>query len=73
MSLVTYVTDRPGHDRRYAIDYQKAETELGYEPAETFETGFARTIDWYLAEESWWRSVMDGSYRDWLDKNYSTR
>ena len=73
MSLVTYVTDRPGHDRRYAIDYRKASSELGYEPSETFETGFSRTIDWYLASEEWWRSVMDGSYRDWLEKNYSTR
>jgi dTDP-glucose 4,6-dehydratase len=73
MSLVTYVADRLGHDRRYAIDYRKAASELGYEPIETFETGFSRTIDWYLAEESWWRSVMDGSYRDWIDKNYSAR
>jgi dTDP-glucose 4,6-dehydratase len=67
------VTDRPGHDRRYAIDYRKAAGELDYEPAETFETGFAKTLDWYLGHEGWWRTVMDGSYRTWLDTNYGTR
>ena len=72
-SLITYVTDRPGHDRRYAIDYRKANSELGYSPSETFETGFAKTIDWYLGNEPWWRAVMDGSYRDWIEANYSTR
>lgn len=72
-TLITYVTDRPGHDRRYAIDYSKAQSQLGYEPMETFQTGFARTIDWYLAEESWWRAVTDGSYRDWIETNYASR
>lgn len=72
-SLITYVTDRPGHDRRYAIDYSKAHSELGYEPVETFQTGFARTIDWYLAEVAWWQAVTDGSYRDWIETNYSSR
>ncbi|MBC01998.1 MAG: dTDP-glucose 4,6-dehydratase [Phycisphaerae bacterium] len=71
--LISHVTDRPGHDRRYAIDYSKAEAELGYVPEHTFSTGFERTIDWYLAEEAWWRSVMDGSYRDWIDTNYQGR
>jgi dTDP-glucose 4,6-dehydratase len=72
-SLITYVKDRPGHDRRYAIDARKAERELGYRPRESFETGFAKTIDWYLANESWWRAVMDGSYRQWIETNYGRR
>jgi dTDP-glucose 4,6-dehydratase len=72
-SLITYVKDRPGHDRRYAIDARKAERELGYRPHETFESGFAKTIDWYLANESWWRGVMDGSYRSWIESNYAHR
>lgn len=63
-TLKLNVTDRPGHDRRYAIDERKAARELGYAPANTFEKGFARTIDWYLANEPWWRSVMDRSYRE---------
>ena len=73
MSLVTYVEDRPGHDRRYAIDYTKAKRELGYEPEETFETGFRKTLDWYLGNGDWWSSVMDGSYRDWMSTNYASR
>ena len=72
-SLITYVKDRPGHDRRYAIDYNKAKVECGYGPQETFESGFARTIGWYLAYEPWWRAVMDGSYRDWIETNYTSR
>ncbi len=69
-SLITYVKDRPGHDRRYAIDPTKANNELGYQPAETFETGIRRTLQWYLENESWWRAVMDGSYRQWIEKQY---
>ena len=69
-SLVTFVTDRPGHDRRYALDGGKIARELGFTPAETFETGLARTVDWYLANESWWRGVMDGSYRQWVKEWY---
>jgi dTDP-glucose 4,6-dehydratase len=72
-SLVTYVKDRPGHDRRYAIDPAKARTELGYAPVETFESGLAKTVAWYLANEGWWRAVMDGSYRDWINSNYASR
>ncbi|MDZ4831194.1 MAG: dTDP-glucose 4,6-dehydratase [Phycisphaerae bacterium] len=72
-TLMTYVKDRPGHDRRYAIDARKAEQELGYRPVETFASGFAKTIDWYLANERWWRAVMDGSYRAWIDANYADR
>ena len=72
-SLKTYVTDRPGHDRRYAIDETKIRTELGYAPARDFREGFASTLDWYLANEDWWRAVMDGSYRNWIDRNYGGR
>jgi len=70
-SLISFVKDRPGHDWRYAIDASLAESELGYTPRESFETGFRRTLDWMLRNENWWRSVMDGSYRDWISKNYS--
>ena len=62
--------DRPGHDRRYAIDPTVLATTLGFEPRETLHTGLARTVDWYLANESWWRSVMDGSYRHWIERQY---
>lgn len=70
VSLVTFVADRPGHDRRYAIDAEKSRRELGYEPLGSFETGIRKTIAWYLGNEAWWRRVMDGSYRRWLEKNY---
>lgn len=60
--LITYVTDRPGHDRRYAIDATKLETELGWRAQESFETGLARTIDWYLANEGWWRPILQSRY-----------
>ena len=69
--LNTYVKDRAGHDRRYAIDATKITTELGYNPIETFKTGIRKTVDWYLCNEQWWRNVMDGSYHNWLDKNNS--
>lgn len=72
-SLVTFVRDRPGHDRRYAIDPRKARAELGYAPRETFESGLAKTVAWYLANEKWWRAVMDGSYRGWIEHNYAAR
>ncbi|SEN44232.1 dTDP-glucose 4,6-dehydratase [Halomonas caseinilytica] len=61
--LITFVADRPGHDVRYAIDASKLERELGWVPAETFETGLAKTVDWYLANREWWQRVQDGSYR----------
>jgi dTDP-glucose 4,6-dehydratase len=70
-SLITFVQDRLGHDWRYAIDATKSENELNYEPRENFDSGLARTIDWMLANEAWWRAVMDGSYRNWLEKNYA--
>ncbi len=60
--LITYVTDRPGHDLRYAIDASKIERELGWKPCETFESGIRKTVEWYLANESWWQRVKDGSY-----------
>ena len=61
--LITHVADRPGHDLRYAIDASKIERELGWTPEETFETGLRKTVEWYLANESWWRNVLDGSYQ----------
>jgi dTDP-glucose 4,6-dehydratase len=72
-SLKTYVTDRPGHDRRYAIDETKARADLGYVPARDFTTGFAATLKWYLDNEAWWRAVLDGSYRTWVETNYAAR
>ena len=72
-SLITHVTDRPGHDRRYAIDFRRAASDLGYAPEESFESGFAKTINWYLEQENWWKSVMDGSYKSWLTTNYASR
>ncbi|MBU0484152.1 MAG: dTDP-glucose 4,6-dehydratase [Proteobacteria bacterium] len=70
LNLLTHVKDRPGHDRRYAIDATRIKAELGYQPMETFETGIRKTVEWYLQNESWWRQVMDGSYQDWLAQNY---
>ncbi len=72
-SLKTTVADRPGHDRRYAIDETKARAELGYTPARSFEQGFAATLAWYLDNETWWRAVLDGSYRTWVAQNYAAR
>ncbi len=69
--LITYVKDRPGHDRRYAIDASFSRQELGYAPKESFESGIRKTLDWYLSHEPWWRGVMDGSYRDWIDLQYT--
>jgi dTDP-glucose 4,6-dehydratase len=70
-SLITFVKDRLGHDWRYAIDAEKSTSELGYSPHESFESGLGKTLQWMIANEVWWRSVMDGSYRDWLEKNYA--
>ncbi|WP_343590500.1 dTDP-glucose 4,6-dehydratase [Paracidovorax wautersii] len=67
---ITYVTDRPGHDRRYAIDARKLERELGWKPAETFDTGIRKTVEWYLAHEDWVANVQSGGYRDWVAKQY---
>ena len=70
---VKYVTDRPGHDRRYAIDASKIERELNWKPAETFATGIRKTVEWYLANASWVANVQSGSYRDWVTANYAER
>ena len=70
---ITYVADRPGHDRRYAIDARKLERELGWKPAETFETGIRKTVQWYLDNAAWVEGVQSGSYREWVEKNYSAR
>lgn len=70
---ITYVADRPGHDRRYAIDARKIERELGWKPAETFETGIRKTVQWYLSNEEWVRNVQSGDYMKWMERNYSQR
>ncbi len=70
-SQITYVKDRPGHDRRYAIDATKLERELGWRPAETFESGIYKTVEWYLSNKEWTDGVLTGSYRDWVNKHYA--
>jgi dTDP-glucose 4,6-dehydratase len=67
------VTDRPGHDRRYAIDASKIERELGWKPAETFDTGIRKTVQWYLENHDWVANVQSGAYREWVEKNYTER
>lgn len=71
--LITFVKDRPGHDRRYAIDIRKARRELAFEAAETLESGMARTVSWYLEHEDCWRAILGGSYRDWVRRQYGER
>jgi dTDP-glucose 4,6-dehydratase len=71
--LITHVTDRPGHDRRYAIDARKIERELGWRPAETFRSGIRKTVQWYLAHADWVAEVQSGAYRDWVSRNYGDR
>jgi dTDP-glucose 4,6-dehydratase len=71
--LITYVQDRPGHDRRYAIDASKITRELGWTPAEQFETGLRKTVEWYLENSAWVSSVRTGAYRDWIAENYAER
>jgi dTDP-glucose 4,6-dehydratase len=70
---ISYVKDRPGHDRRYAIDARKLERELGWKPAETFETGMRKTVDWYLNHQDWVSDVTSGEYRKWVETNYAQR
>jgi len=67
---ITYVTDRPGHDRRYAIDATKINRELGWKPAETFETGIRKTVQWYLDNQEWVKNITTGAYKDWVTKQY---
>ena len=71
--LITFVTDRPGHDRRYAIDARKIERELGWRPAETFRTGIRKTVQWYLEHPQWVADVQSGAYREWVAANYGAR
>ncbi|MTW14122.1 dTDP-glucose 4,6-dehydratase [Pseudoduganella eburnea] len=68
---ITFVKDRPGHDKRYAIDASKLERELGWKPAETFETGIRKTVQWYLANADWVQNVTSGNYRNWVEKQYA--
>jgi dTDP-glucose 4,6-dehydratase len=70
--LITYVKDRPGHDRRYAIDARKIERELGWKPRETFESGLHKTVEWYLKNDGWVKDVTSGSYRQWIATQYAT-
>ncbi|MDA7417768.1 dTDP-glucose 4,6-dehydratase [Xenophilus arseniciresistens] len=70
---ISHVTDRPGHDRRYAIDARKLERELGWKPAETFDTGIRKTVQWYLANQEWVANVQSGGYRDWVARQYGDR
>jgi dTDP-glucose 4,6-dehydratase len=69
--LITYVKDRPGHDRRYAIDARRIEREIGWEPRETFESGLRKTVQWYLQNEEWVQDVTSGGYRKWIATQYS--
>jgi dTDP-glucose 4,6-dehydratase len=71
--LITFVTDRAGHDLRYAIDSSKVRKELGWEPTLTFEEGLKKTVDWYIANELWLRNVVNGEYGRYYEKQYSNR
>jgi len=73
LDQIVHVADRPGHDRRYAIDARKIERELGWKPAETFDTGIRKTVQWYLEHDDWVRNVQSGDYLRWLDTNYADR
>lgn len=72
-SLITYVTDRPGHDMRYAIDPTKIKNELGWYPETTFEEGIAKTVEWYLANKKWWERIVSGEYMNYYEKMYNGR
>jgi len=72
-NLITFVKDRPGHDRRYAIDAHKIEGELKWHPRETFESGIRKTIFWYLENDEWTKEVTSGAYRQWVEKQYASR
>jgi dTDP-glucose 4,6-dehydratase len=71
--LINFVTDRPGHDWRYAMDTRKIEAELGWQPQESFESGLRKTVEWYLANPEWVASVRSGDYRKWIETNYVSR
>jgi len=70
---ISFVKDRPGHDRRYAIDGSKLRAELGWTPAETFDSGLAKTVRWYLDHAAWVEEVTSGAYRTWVEANYARR
>ena len=70
-ALITYVTDRPGHDKRYAIDANKLKNELGWEPSLQFEEGLAKTIAWYLSNEQWMDNITSGDYQKYYEQQYS--
>ena len=67
---ITFVKDRPGHDQRYAIDASRLERELGWKPAETFDTGIRKTVQWYLQNQEWVANITSGAYRDWVNTQY---
>jgi dTDP-glucose 4,6-dehydratase len=71
--LITFVKDRPGHDRRYAIDCTKLQSELGWVPKESFRSGIRKTVEWYLENAKWVEKVVNGQYRDWIGENYGSR
>jgi dTDP-glucose 4,6-dehydratase len=71
--LMTYVPDRPGHDKRYAIDASRIERELGWKPVETFETGLRKTVQWFLSNKEWVQGVTSGDYQNWINQNYVQR
>ncbi len=70
---ITYVADRPGHDRRYAIDAAKMNRELSWEPQETFESGIRKTVEWYLVNTQWVENVKSGNYKTWIEQQYGER
>jgi dTDP-glucose 4,6-dehydratase len=72
-ALIKFVTDRPGHDQRYAMDIRKIRSELGWAPKESFESGIRKTVDWYLANRRWVEGVQTGAYKSWVEKNYGAR
>jgi dTDP-glucose 4,6-dehydratase len=72
-ALMTFVKDRPGHDRRYAICADKLAQEVGFDAATSLADGLARTIDWYLANETWWRRIQSGAHRDWIKLQYGAQ
>ena len=72
-SLIRFVKDRPGHDRRYAMDVSKIERDLGWKPSVSFEEGISRTIEWYQAHEEWWRKIKTGEYLKYYERMYGNR
>jgi dTDP-glucose 4,6-dehydratase len=71
-SQIEFVKDRPGHDRRYAIDWSKIHNELGWEPLNDFDTWLSKTIDWYKENEKWWRDIKEGTYKDYYKEHYNS-